>query len=324
MSSLRDTGHRDTQRGRLYSAESASGVKREISSAAGRRLLDEQARLIPQNGWLAGPVTRPGKRTTYAASVEDCQRYVDDLVRAAWFQRRFGQRTYRVVWKASGNATCSHSATIALPPWSRTEGVILHEIAHGIPHEGAWHGPEFAAILLTLVRHRLGKPAADRLRAAYRQHKVRAKVAAVPKPDRAVVTATARRERAAHRQAATDRDAARLSSRERDANVIRYLAARPNAPFGPVGSKSRRAATDTARTLAAGRAPRKMRLREGDLVTGALGVRAAIRRGEFGPVGSKPRTRAMAVARTLDKQAERYRAVSLAGRRVYAATPQKW
>jgi putative metallohydrolase (TIGR04338 family) len=324
VSSLMATGHRDNQKQRLYDSEHV--IKRNVSKAA-RRFLDEEARLIPQSGWHGGPVTRPGRKTTYAPSIEDCQRFVDHLVRQTWFQRRWGQRTYAVVWKASGSATCSGSSTIALPPWARTEGVILHEIAHGLPHGGAWHGAEFAGILLALVRHQMGAETAKKLRASMREERVRSSTAAVPKPTRPVQTASMRRERAAHRQQVDDQNHGSRSNRTVTMNVLRYLIGkRLDQPFGGTGSKTRRYALDVSRTIApkSGPNPYVRSVSHAEVLHAAEGVRAAVRRGEFGAVGSKPRARAMAVARTLDLLAKGYQTHRLGGNRVYAAKPAKW
>jgi hypothetical protein len=330
VSSLDATGHRDNQRARLYDAEHV--IKNSITSKAARKYLIDEARLIPQNGWYMGPVIRKdknGKDKGYSPSIEDCQRFVDHVVRTAWFQRRWGQRTFTVVWKASGKATSSTGGTIALPPWSRTEGVILHEMAHGLRTEGAWHGEQFAAILLTLVRHQMGSEKAAALRASFRQYRVKVKTSALPKPTLPVVSATQRRQRVAARQ---EREAARLLgpvNRSRAAMVIHVLA-KTNVCGAP-GSKPRRYAQDAARVMGPNVRstscktyyvpPEEMRIV-------AETVRALVRSEGYGPVGSKPRARAMALARTLDKAADdragRARAVGLAGKRVYAAKPQKW
>lgn len=44
-----------------------------------------------------------------------------------------------------------NSWVINLPKWARTIPVILHEIAHALDPRGAWHGPEFARLMLDLL-----------------------------------------------------------------------------------------------------------------------------------------------------------------------------
>jgi hypothetical protein len=97
---------------------------------------------------------------------------------------------------------------VTLPPWARTEHVILHEVAHGLlPKPHAWHGPEYVGIFLTLVRHTLGEDAGRRFSDKLRQHKASRSMAAVPDTDtsRTVVTAAQRavRERAAKQRPST-------------------------------------------------------------------------------------------------------------------------
>lgn len=313
----RDGRTRDTQRQRVYDAE---GVLLDNASRAARRFLVDEARMIQQS-----------YQGTEQCSIEDCQRYVDDLVRATWFQSRFGQQTIRVHWKASGKATGSFGGgRMALPPWSRSERVILHEAAHNLVRccrgglDAAAHGPEFAAVLLLLVRHRMGPQAARDLRAAYRRNRVRvAPSATLPASgSQPVLSAAERRDRARARVQAGPGDHARRDA----ARTIRWLIldARPVEPhFGPAGSKPRRRATDTARLLS----PAKIGgatapwLAEDRIAKAAATVRAAAAAGVYGPAGRKPRTYALAVARRLDEIARGRRV----GRQmVYAATPQRW
>jgi hypothetical protein len=324
VSSLDATGHRDNQRARLYDAEHV--IKNSITSKAARKYLIDEARLIPQNGWYMGPVIRKdknGKDKGYSPSIEDCQRYIDHVVRTAWFQRRFGQRTFIAVWKASGKATASTNGRIALPPWSRTEGVILHEMAHMLRTEGAWHGEQFAAILLTLVRHQMGSEKAAALRASFREHRVKVKTSAVPKPTLPVVSATERRQRVAAKQERMDARRHMSVPRLHAANVLRTLILA--GTLGAVGSKPRRYAQDVARVIEAPVGKRQTRITYTpayDVREAAETVRAFVRAGDYGPVGSKPRTRALALARTLDEIAQSRRPV---GRQMtYAAKPQKW
>ncbi len=306
---------RDTQRQRVYDAE---GVLRTIrTDKAARRLLVDEARLLVQTGWHAGPIARDGK--TYAPSIDDCQRYVDEVLRGAYVQRRWGQRTLTVGWKASGSDTCT-GTHLALPPWSRHESVILHEIAHALtPDKYAAHGPEFAGVLLSLVRHRMGAEAGTRLCEAFRAQRARVSVAAVPAPTQPVVTAA---DRAAKAERLEER-LTRPSYRRAAADTVKALAGRQVQPvFGDVGSKSRRYAQDTARALAEGPVRGLGRpARHEDIEQAAAVVRACVKADLLGKVGSKPRARALAVARRLDEVAPSYRPDE--GRR-YVAKPAAW
>ena len=183
---LRPGQHRDNRRQRLYDAEQVLRGKR-VSALAKRHLTDS----VRHSRDLVWQKDADGNNVTgamYYPSVESTQDYVDNLVATAWFRRRWGRRVIEVTHSLGGS---SHAAggTIAMSPGHRrSESVILHEIAHLLtPHPYAHHGPEFAAILLTLVQYQMGAEHARALRAAFAEHgvKYRTGMAAVPKPDEA-------------------------------------------------------------------------------------------------------------------------------------------
>jgi putative metallohydrolase (TIGR04338 family) len=70
----------------------------------------------------------------------------------------------------------SHN-TISMPMWSRHEAVTLHELTHTLVNfrgkEIAWHGPEFCKTFLVVVRHYMGKEEYLKLRASFKEHRVR-------------------------------------------------------------------------------------------------------------------------------------------------------
>lgn len=283
---------RDSQKSKLYAAERAAEFHVNQSRQARRYLLDE-ARLLPQR-------SAPGAVTTKAPSIEDCQRYVDDLVVQPWFQRRWGRVTIPVHWKASGSATGGHGK-ICLPPWARTEGVILHEAAHHLhPHRArdAAHGPEFVGVLLTLVRYRMGATAAEAFQLALHEHRVRVDLRRVPPAVLPVITATERRitNAALQKAALSTLVAARLAA------VIRRLAAQ--GELGEPGSRLRRRALNVARILHTRTNAAAKDHSEEDLRAAAEHLRRAIRSGTFGPAGRKPREHALRIARAIDAIAE--------------------
>jgi len=226
---------RDNQRQRLYDAENNAVM---VESETAKRLL--------HNG--------PRVRTTGSVAIEACQAYVDYVTSAAWFQRRWGQRRLTVRHKVYGNSTYG-SGYVSLPPWGRTEWVILHEIAHAVTihrSDVAPHGREFAAAYLCLVRHMMGAESAKALRDSMRHYRVR--VAAAPKPV-AGKAVTTRSEAAAKAAARNRREEERrieartsLASRTNAAETIRLLVKAGH--FGPAGSKPRAHALATARALA--------------------------------------------------------------------------
>lgn len=70
--------------------------------------------------------------------------------------------------------------SVNLPRWARTYTTVLHELSHSLvgAQNVAWHGPEFAKLLLRLMRrwHPLRQEASDALRAEYKQNHVRYRV----------------------------------------------------------------------------------------------------------------------------------------------------
>lgn len=322
LSTNSDGRTRDQQKSRVYAAE---GSIRVLRSKKAQRLLVDDARLIPQKGWQA-PYTVNGKPV--APDVEACQRYVDDVMREAWVQRRWGQRVLTVHWKAGGSATGSYFGNrLALPPWSRVEAVILHEIAHNLvgSHDCASHGPEFAGLLLSLVRLRMGKAAADRLRTAYKAERVRYNLKAVPAPTKPVVTAA---DRAAKSKARIGNIASSTLRRQRAARALRLLVVSTAARdpwFGGPATKSRARALATAKVLDPAGTARGLDSTayvDPERAEDAAEVlRAVVAEGGYGPAGSKPRTYALAVARRLDEVNALRRPDA---RRTYAATPARW
>jgi len=60
---------------------------------------------------------------------------------------------------------------------------VLHEVAHCLtPTDLAAHGPEYAGVLLALVRRAVDPARAQSLEDAFARHRVRWTLAAVPVP----------------------------------------------------------------------------------------------------------------------------------------------
>lgn len=125
--------------------------------------------------YRAEGVLRNGKRFE---SVGEIQSYVDKLVSSAWFRHHYPLVPRIKVKDGRGRTRAGGSPSgrfITMPQWSRVEAVVLHEVAHVVaPDDGvAWHGWEFCAEFLKLVRHQMGQEAHDKLKASFRQQKVR-------------------------------------------------------------------------------------------------------------------------------------------------------
>lgn len=232
-------GARDTQKKRVYDAEDALP---SFASKAAERLL--------RNG--------PKVASTGNLSIEACQAYVDHVTSSAWFQTRWGKRAFTVRHKVYGKATGGWNR-VTLPPWARTEHIILHEIAHSlVPDSCADHGPEFAATLLTLVRYAMGAEHAATLRASYKEHRVRYRsgMASVPKPGSKPVVPRAEQERKKREAAAAEKQRAaaarkrRLNDPDGRASAVDLLkVAIEEGWYGPPGTPARRQALATLRTL---------------------------------------------------------------------------
>lgn len=136
---------RDNQRARLYHAESVLDAK-------------------------GGP-------EPHLTTVPQIEKWIAKLMKKPWFKRNFYVAEVIIrPGRGARNASCLRFGPIAeltLPRWARTEGVILHELAHGIvPARVALHGPEFAGTFIYLVEKVMGKDKADLLRDSFREGNV--------------------------------------------------------------------------------------------------------------------------------------------------------
>lgn len=143
---------RDSQRARLYRAE--------------REAFDVYSEQVPR------------------LELVGVERFVTRVIGEAWFAETFGAlgavrikdgRGTRHAYSAYEGRR--HGVLFSFPRWSRSEPVLLHEIAHpaSLRRHGlvAAHGPEFASAYLALVARHLGDQAHARLAAAFARHRVR-------------------------------------------------------------------------------------------------------------------------------------------------------
>ena len=123
----------------------------------------------------------PGRRLP---TVEILQTHIDELVTSDWFAGRWGRRSFEVrPGYGHRRATADRNGVLQMPRWSRTELVLLHEVAHCLtPERYAAHGPEYAGVFLSLVRRRLSPAAAQALEDAFARHRVRWNMVSVPRP----------------------------------------------------------------------------------------------------------------------------------------------
>lgn len=114
-------------------------------------------------------------------TIEECKRQVDRITDLRGIRGRWGLRNLRVV-ATNGRGGRTDGYTIRLGTQARTMAYLCHEVAHCLmPWSGyEAHGPEFAGVLLHVVRQVMGKDAADTLRASFRKHRVRYSLKAIP------------------------------------------------------------------------------------------------------------------------------------------------
>lgn len=140
------TPPRDSQRSRLYLAETPLG---------GRRL--------PQ--------------------LEDCARFADHVVGSLWWSARFPHRDLAHVPRLRpGNGARqafyrddTDGPTITLPRRYRTAGVVIHELAHWAladAHDVPNHGRTFARVLLDATGEFMGESKRELLARGYAEHNV--------------------------------------------------------------------------------------------------------------------------------------------------------
>jgi hypothetical protein len=115
-------------------------------------------------------------------TIEECQRQVDRITDLRGIRGRWGLRNLRVV-ATNGRGGRTDGYTIRLGSQARTMEYLCHEVAHCLTPWSGYesHGPEFAGVLLHVVRQVMGKDAADTLRASFKKNGVRHRLTAIPK-----------------------------------------------------------------------------------------------------------------------------------------------
>lgn len=191
---------RDSQRSKLYTAE--------------KEALEQFATPLPTVDDIQAYILKQSARTTLQT------RYGRAMEVANWpIMIGDGRRTRRALAYGTNKMT--------FPRWARKDWVVLHEWAHIIHNRlaargsllksnvgarteelrgGAAHGWQYAAIYLDLVRFCMGKETHDKLRAAFKEHRVRfkAKSTRVATPEMIERLAQARLKRSVSIQSESD------------------------------------------------------------------------------------------------------------------------
>jgi len=114
-------------------------------------------------------------------SLRETAQFVGDILRRAWWQRRYpfravtlkpGYGTRRGLAGTQGFAGTYH--TIVLPNPQRTNWIVLHElIHHTVPAPHANHGRLYCARFLEIVGWHFGGETEETLKSAYREQNVK-------------------------------------------------------------------------------------------------------------------------------------------------------
>lgn len=133
----------------------------------------------PQKNRLYAAEDHPWEPTMQ--TVAEAQAYVNKVLGRSYLRKRYDLPSEITVldgrMRRSGCAdwVAGVGPVIRLPKWTRSEQVILHEIAHhvGGTYLGGHHGPTYAAVYLDLVGHMLGRDEAAKMQARFRVHGVK-------------------------------------------------------------------------------------------------------------------------------------------------------
>lgn len=152
-------------------------------------------------------------------TVPEIQAWVDKITASAWWRKRYPRVKKITVKNGAGQRRAlafPYRQEISLPKWSRSKGIIIHEITHlVVPVSVASHGWEFCSEYLAIVKHFLGQGDHDALKAAFDKRKVRYRKPRQRAPltdeqkavlvERLAIARAAKEQRAAAEQAALDR-----------------------------------------------------------------------------------------------------------------------
>ncbi len=120
-------------------------------------------------------------------TVPEMERYIKKVKKRATIARRYGKWLEREVYVGDGRARRRGGGDgrgIYMPIWSRTDHIVLHELAHTIVWRRygshiAGHGWQFCATFYDLVRFMMGAEAGKALKASFKAHRVRMRPKAV-------------------------------------------------------------------------------------------------------------------------------------------------
>jgi putative metallohydrolase (TIGR04338 family) len=112
---------------------------------------------------------------TKFSSIEEIQKFVNELLSSAWIKKRFGDNKCEVrAARKNQHDAYARMSYISLPKWAWTKMVVLHEVTHILTryYEGS-HGRYFARAFLEIIEHVLGHAARIVLKKQYRVYNVK-------------------------------------------------------------------------------------------------------------------------------------------------------
>jgi putative metallohydrolase (TIGR04338 family) len=114
--------------------------------------------------------------------IKDIEDYIAHICSLGRVRESFPELISRSIFVGDGRARrrpCANSSGIYMPRHARQKWIVLHELSHTIVRrrhgvvKAAGHGWQFAETYLLLVRHVMGVDAHDRLKAQFKEHRVR-------------------------------------------------------------------------------------------------------------------------------------------------------
>jgi len=113
--------------------------------------------------------------------LSETKRYVADITTSKWWKSHGGFMQVQVYDGRGRTRACGTLSYVKLPKWSRTELVILHELAHALTGQQyerdrikrAGHGCTFTKNYLDLIKRYLGHDDWLEMKELFREHKVR-------------------------------------------------------------------------------------------------------------------------------------------------------
>lgn len=111
-------------------------------------------------------------------SLEDTEKFIKKVTHSAWFKRRYSTPTVVVTdgrrRRRFGVSRQHNIWTFKLPVHTRTNSTALILISYTVlPLNSAWHGREFTKAYLELTQKYIGEDAAEALKKAYVENRVR-------------------------------------------------------------------------------------------------------------------------------------------------------